>query len=70
MREMSATLKCCSHLDDFADENTRSRLLADDGQAEAAVFLLVELHLQNLVNFVVLPEKKGADFENSVKNFF
>ena len=40
--------------DDLRDEDTWPGLLADDGEAEAAVLLLVELDLQGLVDFVVL----------------
>ena len=40
--------------DDLRDEDAGPGLLANDGEAEAAVLLLVQLDFQRLVYFVVL----------------
>ena len=39
----------------FRDEHARPGLLADDGEAEAAVRLLDQLHVHLLLDFFVLP---------------
>ena len=44
----------------FRDEHARPGLLADDGEAEALVLLLVELHLDGLVDLVVLAVNNEA----------